>query len=522
MTDYFIDYTTGSDSDSGTSEHYPWKTFANLASRTVTAGDRILLKCGTTWPGGSVADCVLQLTGVNPGSKTVPFIIRGYGLGPKPCIDGEDTATLPLFLNESSAGDMGAFWIDGIEVKRTTNTSLGIGIAANFTTLHPAYLVTNCYVHHHGLDGILLGSLSSGASNSRVRVISGCVVDTVGNDCFSFGGTCDYVFVQDCIASNAAQLDQGSTYGAVGETSGDGYTAHGTSSGHRFYRCTAYNCVDGLNVVNYGTELNIIERCHFYACLEKNIWIINDPAASAGAGPSVTTNWDLRNNIVAMTATQARSARGISGYNASVTAAGVMIGSPDGEFGIAATEMRHIVTFYNNLLYNPHATAAAFYMRAASAGANLSSLASKNNVFAKAAGAGGAGVHARLAGSAKFSALAHDNNLYHNDVSGYWEVDAAAKDFAGWKLVAGIGDASAAVGDPLLVGAVTSNVDQARIGAGSPAIGLGANLAGTFADDWEGRIRPAAGDWDAGAFHRWVGSATPIVKGGRLLSGVGL
>lgn len=536
MTDYFIDYNTGSDSDTGTSPLSPWKTFSNLLALTIYAGDRIMLKRGSTWPAGTDPNCRLVLLGKG-SSKTTPFIIRPYGdTGAAPCIDGENLATsalsdLPCLISEGAAGTCYCFWMDDIEIKRTLNAPYGTGLYLYFTTDHPAYYLSNLYIHHHGYDGMLLHPSSSGATNTRDRRVWGCRIDTTGNDGFSNGGTANGVYFIGNTASNIAQIANGSNYGAIDYTSGDGFTAHGTGCGHKWISNKAYLCVDALNVVNYGTSTtNVIERNWFYNCLEKLIWVVNDP----GANFTTPTLWSIRNNVLCMEATMADSsiARGVTYGGSGSTVAGLMLGYPSGDFnqtiGTNITELVHNAAIYNNLVYNRHASAYAYWLNATTATSAMSTVNFRNNIAA-CTGNGGA---LKILGTDSMGAsgvnLTCNYNHFPTNATARWsrgvaQVATPKDTLVDWQ---GIGtpstDANSAGGDVLLVGDPSATIDEARLAAGSPAIGLATNLYGTFQDDWEGRLRPAAGAWDAGAFHRYAGGSTPIVKGGRLLGGVGL
>src|SRR5436190_24182321 len=48
---YYIDCVAGNDANNGTTTSTPWKTFANVNSRTLSAGSSVLLKRGTTCSG---------------------------------------------------------------------------------------------------------------------------------------------------------------------------------------------------------------------------------------------------------------------------------------------------------------------------------------------------------------------------------------------------------------------------------------------------------------------------------------
>lgn len=82
---YYLDATSGSDQNNGTSPRSAWQSLEHLKQISLQPGDKILLKKGETFPG------ILELTG--KGTYTHPIIIDAYGEGnQKPCIAGNDTS----------------------------------------------------------------------------------------------------------------------------------------------------------------------------------------------------------------------------------------------------------------------------------------------------------------------------------------------------------------------------------------------------------------------------------------------
>lgn len=77
---YYVDYTTGDDSDNGTTEALAWKTVAKVNAATLTAGQVVCFKRGETWneallPGQS-------------GSSGSPITFTAYGSGALPKLTG--------------------------------------------------------------------------------------------------------------------------------------------------------------------------------------------------------------------------------------------------------------------------------------------------------------------------------------------------------------------------------------------------------------------------------------------------
>jgi hypothetical protein len=78
---YFIDATSGLDTNSGTNSAAPWKTLAHASSTTQTyvAGDQILLKRGETFSG--------KLYLNETGTSSEPIVVGAYDTGTAPVID---------------------------------------------------------------------------------------------------------------------------------------------------------------------------------------------------------------------------------------------------------------------------------------------------------------------------------------------------------------------------------------------------------------------------------------------------
>lgn len=82
---YYLDATSGSNQNNGTSPRSAWQSIEVLKQISLQPGDKILLKKGETFSG------ILELTG--KGTYTHPIIIDAYGEGnQKPCIAGNDTS----------------------------------------------------------------------------------------------------------------------------------------------------------------------------------------------------------------------------------------------------------------------------------------------------------------------------------------------------------------------------------------------------------------------------------------------
>ena len=82
MAIYYVDKTTGSDSDTGLTEELAWETINKVNISSFNAGDSILFKKGEIWRE--------QLTVPDSGSDGSPITFGAYGSGADPIISGAD------------------------------------------------------------------------------------------------------------------------------------------------------------------------------------------------------------------------------------------------------------------------------------------------------------------------------------------------------------------------------------------------------------------------------------------------
>ena len=88
-TNYYVDATEGSDSNSGTSPETAFKTIEKVNSIEFQPGDQILFQCGEEWTGA--------LKPQGSGIEGAPIVIASYGEGDKPVIKPGPNWTIPYF-----------------------------------------------------------------------------------------------------------------------------------------------------------------------------------------------------------------------------------------------------------------------------------------------------------------------------------------------------------------------------------------------------------------------------------------
>ncbi|WP_217916193.1 right-handed parallel beta-helix repeat-containing protein [Duganella sp. BJB1802] len=95
-TIYYVDNSTGNDTNNGTSPSTAWKTVGKVSSATLSAGDSVLFNRGGEWRG--------SLT-TTPGSAAGGKIVYGaYGAGNKPRLLGSIALNNPAYWVETSSG----------------------------------------------------------------------------------------------------------------------------------------------------------------------------------------------------------------------------------------------------------------------------------------------------------------------------------------------------------------------------------------------------------------------------------
>src|SRR5690348_5379061 len=89
---YYINNQTGSncnDANVGTSASAPWCNVSNVSSKTLAAGDQILLARGATWNNQT-------MTFTNSGTSAAHITLGDYGSGNRPKLIGNGTAASRL------------------------------------------------------------------------------------------------------------------------------------------------------------------------------------------------------------------------------------------------------------------------------------------------------------------------------------------------------------------------------------------------------------------------------------------
>ncbi|MFO1497454.1 MAG: Calx-beta domain-containing protein [Verrucomicrobiota bacterium] len=175
---YYIDWATGSDSNSGTSTSSPWKRAPGMngfaGSYRHTAGDRFIFKGGVTWPVAAFQMHIMA-GGTTESARDYYGVDQNWYAGgswSRPIFDFQDT---PISIGwQYAAGILieqaSYITIDNLELKRHRGFPAGQDHGATAITLFRdcAYVtIQNCFVHDWslpiagpGLDGGGCGGIS--------------------------------------------------------------------------------------------------------------------------------------------------------------------------------------------------------------------------------------------------------------------------------------------------------------------------------------------------------------------------
>lgn len=90
---YYIDATSGDDTNNGLCPDKAWKSLERVKSVTFQPGDRLLLRRGEKFKG--------ELNFIGKGSSAHPIIVDAYGKGDNPCIIGYDESLYAMRIFNS-------------------------------------------------------------------------------------------------------------------------------------------------------------------------------------------------------------------------------------------------------------------------------------------------------------------------------------------------------------------------------------------------------------------------------------
>ena len=174
---YYVDSQSGKDANNGTTTSTPWQTLTKINGTTFQAGDKILLKSGSSWSG--------QLLPKGSGSTGKPIIIDIYGGTVRPKIDGKGTVTDALYLSG------GEYWeINSLELTNdaaAAGTRRGAHVDNSKSGVVNHIYLKNLWIHN------IKGTVGTDADNTAKRTGGICIEGTTSNT------RVDDVLISDCI-----------------------------------------------------------------------------------------------------------------------------------------------------------------------------------------------------------------------------------------------------------------------------------------------------------------------------------
>ena len=140
---YYVSSSSGSDSNDGTSEEFPFKTIEKVNSLSLKQGDAIFFKCGDVWAGETITPKY------NNSSGDFPIVFSSYGTGRYPAIISPDlTADEDYLLNDGQASVCVKFEsVGGYELRGLyfSDAMLGVHLNNNKNVRLKNISIEDCY-----------------------------------------------------------------------------------------------------------------------------------------------------------------------------------------------------------------------------------------------------------------------------------------------------------------------------------------------------------------------------------------
>jgi uncharacterized repeat protein (TIGR02543 family) len=149
---YYVDYSSGNDTNNGTSPQTAWKTLDKVNATQFGPGNQLLFKSGEIWFG--------QLWPKGSGVEGSPIVINSYGTGDKPKIDAEGLIQSAVKLDNQEYWEINNLAVTNwrttkTTVQLTTNSTFDVtgylaGIRVTASGREGAYkhiVIRDCYIH---------------------------------------------------------------------------------------------------------------------------------------------------------------------------------------------------------------------------------------------------------------------------------------------------------------------------------------------------------------------------------------
>jgi len=282
---YYVDGTSGNDSNSGTSPATAWRTLGKASSAALNAGDQLLFKRGGTWSG--------TLTVSKAGTPEKPIVVGAYGSGALPmvCISitGSRIIVTQIHANNCS-------WA-------------GIRLAANatFNRIDTNLITGNVagvHVNSGSSDNTIVGNTIR--DNNRMSVLTQGGDDDSGAFGVLLNGDRNDVLNNQISGSDAFSYDYGRDGAAVEVYGGQGNHVHHNLAIDNDAFTELGNSRSRDNTFAY----NVVR-----SSLAQSIFVVTR-GGSSGYGPVANTK--LLNNTVFLTGSSSQGFVCHAGCNSSV------------------------------------------------------------------------------------------------------------------------------------------------------------------------------------------------------------
>jgi hypothetical protein len=111
---FYVDCSSGADTNSGTSQSSAWKSLGAVSSRTFTAGDQIMLARGCTFDGGATLK--------GSGSSNARIVLTAFGTGNAPRISNSKGSTYSNGLDVQASFAT----VENVRVANASNAGIGV------------------------------------------------------------------------------------------------------------------------------------------------------------------------------------------------------------------------------------------------------------------------------------------------------------------------------------------------------------------------------------------------------------
>ena len=183
---YYINATTGNDTNNGTSTDTPWATIGRANTQNLEEGDKILFNSDGPWHNGK-----LYFDDNDTGSAANPIVVDSYGTNPRAAIYGGGSEAIYSIVSGIKIQNLEFY---GDRMFGGANTTSGIEFYRNGTTNYAPYIfIDNCKMEGFGKVGIFIfsynetSSMTKGFSDITIKNTSVYDCGNAGVQVYAFG-----------------------------------------------------------------------------------------------------------------------------------------------------------------------------------------------------------------------------------------------------------------------------------------------------------------------------------------------